>query len=96
MRPTKSSILVALVIFLAAPVTSAGAQQTTGSLPLECAARDLQLVAQLEKVNTDSRIFDEAFSTIMRARRACDEARVPEGLALYDRIAAPILAGRMQ
>jgi hypothetical protein len=94
MRPTKSSILVALVILLAAPVTSAGAQQTTGSLPPECAARDF--VAQLEQVNINSRIFDEAFSTIMRARRACYEARVPEALALYDRIAAPILAGRMQ
>jgi hypothetical protein len=65
-------------------------------LPPECAARDLQLVAQLEQVNWDSRIFDEAFSTIMRARRACYEARVPEGLALYDRIAVPIFAARVQ
>ena len=96
MRPIKSSVLVALAILISAPVTSAGAQQTTGSLPPECAARDLQLVAQLEQVNTDSRTFDEAFSTIMRARRACYEARVSEGLALYDRIAAPIFAGRMQ
>jgi hypothetical protein len=89
MWPTKSSILVALALLIAAPLTSAGAQETTGSLPLECAARDLQLVAQLEQANVNSRIFDEAFSTIMRARRACYEARVTEGLALYDSIHTP-------
>ena len=95
MRPIKTSLLVALAFLVAGLPSSAGAQQPTGSLAPECAARDMQLVAQLEQVYTDSRIFDEAFSTIMRARRACYEARVPEGLALYDRVAAPIFAGRV-
>ena len=96
MRLIKSSILVALAFLIAGPVTSAGAQQPTSSLPPECAARDVQLVVQLEQANMNSRIFDEAFSTIMRARRACYEARVSEGLALYDSLAAPILAERAQ
>jgi hypothetical protein len=98
----KTSILVALALLIAAPLASAGAQETTGSnapnnaFPLECAARDLQIVAQFERSETTNQIFDEVFSTIMRARRACYEARVTEGLALYDSIRTPILARRAQ
>jgi hypothetical protein len=98
----RNTSIVALAILIAAPFTSAGAQQTTGStspnnpFPLECAARDLQIVAQLEQSETTSQIFDQAFSTIMQARRACYEARVTEGLALYDSIRTPILAKRAQ
>ncbi len=96
MWPTKSSILVALALLIAAPLTSGGAEETTGGLPLKCATLDLQLVSQLEEANVNSRIFDEAFSTIMRARRACYEARVAEGLALYDSIRKAVLAKQAQ
>ena len=96
MRPIKTSLLVALAFLVAGLPSSAGAQQPTGSLAPECAARDVQLVAQLEQANPNSRLFDEAFSTIMRARRACYEARVNEGLALYDSIPTAILARHAQ
>jgi hypothetical protein len=96
MSPIKTSILGAHAFLIAAPLTAAGAQEKTGSLPIECAARDLQLVALLERANVNGRIFDEAFSTIMRARQACYEARVTEGLALYDSVQKPILATRAQ
>jgi hypothetical protein len=65
MRPIKSSILVALAFLIAAPLISVGAQEATGSLPLECGKRDLQIVAQLERENVNSQTFDQAFSTIM-------------------------------
>jgi hypothetical protein len=102
MSLSNTSILVALALLIAAPFTSAGAQETTGSnspknpFPLECAARDLQIVAQLERSETTDLIFDETFSTIMRARRACYDARVAEGLALYDSIPTAVLAKRAQ
>jgi hypothetical protein len=95
MWPIKTFTVVALV-FLAVPLTAAGAQETAGSLPAECAARDLQVVAQLEQVDVNRRIFNEAFSAIMQARQACYTARVTEGLALYESVQKPVSAARAQ
>jgi hypothetical protein len=96
MWPTKTSILVALTILIVGPSTSAGAQETTSTLPLACAKRDLRVVAQLERSNMKSQVFDEAFATMMQARQACYEARVADGLALYDSVPPRFLAGRAQ
>jgi hypothetical protein len=41
-------------------------------------------------------LLDEAFWTMMEARKTCYDARVPEGLALYDTIQEHTLAGRRQ
>ena len=104
MRPIKSVILVVLALLIAAScVTAAGAQETTGSnapsspFPPECAARDLQLLAQLEQYGAwremQGELANQTFWTIMRARRACYDARFTEGLALYDSIQIQTLAG---
>jgi hypothetical protein len=104
MQPTKISTLVALALLAAAPcVISAEAQETTGStvpgshLPTECATRDFQLLAQLERFGEWREMRGEfanaAFWAIMRARRACYDARFAEGLALYDSIQIQSLAG---
>jgi hypothetical protein len=94
------------IFILAALVTGmpslAGAQDAstlnwrTGSFPIECATRDLQLITQLEQYGesqyTRGEVTAEAFWTLMGARQACYEARVSEGLALYDSIQERTLA----
>ena len=88
MQPIITSFLLAFAFLIAVPSTSAGSQETSpnSQFPVECATRDVQLVAQLESYGMHSDIANEAFSTIMRARRACYDARVADGLALYDGI----------
>ena len=88
MQPIITSFLLAFAFLSAVPSTSAGAQETSpnSQFPVECATRDVQLVAQLEPYDMHSDIANEPFSTIMRARRACYDARVADGLALYDGI----------
>ena len=100
MQPIKIAILVALALFVTAPgATSAKSQETAGSnaLPPECAARDQQLLAQLEQYGEwremRGAFANEAFWIIMRARRACYDARFSEALALYDSIPIRNLAG---
>jgi hypothetical protein len=104
MQPIRISILVALVLLIAAPrMTAANAQETTGStvpnspFPPECAARDLQVLAQLDQYGEwremRGKLANETFWTIMRARQACYDARFAEGLALYDSIHIQSLAG---
>jgi hypothetical protein len=56
--------------------------------------RDLQRVAQLEQHDMNSEITKNAFVTIMRARRACYDARIPERLALHDDIQALVSVTR--
>ena len=94
MQPIITSFLLAFAFLSAVPSTSAGAQETSpnSQFPVECATRDVQLVAQLESYGMHSDIANEAFSTIMRARRACYDERVADGLALYDSIWIPTLA----
>jgi hypothetical protein len=82
--------------FLLAAIVTVGAEEIMGgnarnsALPRECAMRDPQLVDQLEQHDMRSETAQTAFLAIMRARRACYDARVPEGLALYDNIQALI------
>ena len=90
MSRAKTSMVAILPFLIAVSLTSASAQEEStvktspnGLLPLACAARDVQLVAQLEH-EANSKIFEKLFSAIMRARQACYEARVTEGLELYD------------
>jgi hypothetical protein len=97
----RTSILLPLACLIGAPLTSASAQETTSSIPrnnlfpVECATRDLQIVAQLEQYIMNNSVFDHAFSTMIRARRACYDGRVTEGLSLYDSIRVPSF-GRSQ
>jgi hypothetical protein len=41
-------------------------------------------------------VLYETFMTVLRARAACNEGRVADGLALYDGIVGPVLAQKRQ
>ena len=64
MQPIITSFLLAFAFLSAVPSTSAGAQETSpnSQFPVECATRDVQLVAQLEPYDMHSDIANEAFS----------------------------------
>ena len=103
MKSMKPLLLLAATLFLAAPaLTAAGAQEAAtwrkGAFPAECAKRDLQLLTQIEQYgeSRDMRpeLANEAFWTMMEARRACYEGRIAEGLSVYDSIQARTLAQR--
>jgi hypothetical protein len=70
------------------------------SVQLECAQRDVQLVTQLEQLGEAEAlpgyVLYETFMTMQRARAACSEGRVADGLAIYDGIVRPILAQKKQ
>jgi hypothetical protein len=72
------------------PGVVASASERTGTIPVECAARDLQVVIQLEQRGETQDVASDklaaAFFTMMRARRACNEGRVSEAEAIYDSI----------
>jgi hypothetical protein len=107
MQPIKTSIIVVIAFLtgasFAGPAAAQDASSTNwrnGPFPLECAKRDLQLINQLEQYgeSRDMRpeVANEAFWTMMRARQACYDKQVPEGLALYDTIQTRTLAQRAQ
>ena len=56
--------------------------------PAPCAARDLQLVTSIEQLGEARQVTGDqlkvAFFTVLDARKACSQARVADGLALYD------------
>ena len=92
MKPIKHAFLVAAAtVLLAGPL----AAQTNGA-SVECAQRDVQAVTQLEQQGEAQTlpgyVLYETFMTVMRARAACNEGRVADGLALYDGIVQPVLA----
>jgi len=80
--------LIALASKSSGVVASAG--ERTGTIPVECAARDLQAVIQLEQRGEAQDVASDklaaAFFTMMRARRACNEGRVSEAEAIYNSI----------
>ena len=96
MNPIKPAMLVGAIALLVAGPSAAGAQ----SFPVECAVRDVQLVAQMEQhgeaQDVPGEILFEAFLTMKRAREVCSEGRPLAGLALYDSIFKTSLAGRTQ
>jgi hypothetical protein len=97
-KPIKHAILVAAAtVALAGPLR---AQTSDVSVPLECAQRDAQSVTQLEQhgeaQDLPGYVLYETFMTVLRARAACNEGRVADGLALYDGIVRPVLAQRKQ
>jgi hypothetical protein len=107
MQPINKSIIVAIALLVGAPFAGPAVAQDApstswrnGPFPLECARRDLQLINQLEQYgeSRDMRpeVANEAFWTMMRARQACYDKRVPDGLALYDTIQTRTLAQRAQ
>ena len=69
MQPIITSFLLAFAFLSAVPSISAGAQETSpnSQFPLDCVARDVQLVAQLEPYDMHSDIANEAFSRCARA-----------------------------
>ena len=81
------------IITVACLCAGAGIAKTADRLnttPAECAARDLKLVTliedhgQAQDVAADQ-LADAAF-TMLRARQACHEGRVADGLAIYDSV----------
>jgi len=97
-KPIKHALLTAAAAVLLAGPTAARANDT--SVPLECAQRDVQMVTQLEQhgeaQDLPGYVLYETFMTVLRARIACNEGRVAEGLALYDGIISPVLAQKQQ
>jgi hypothetical protein len=105
MQPIKTSIIVGVALLVGAsfagPAAAQDASSTSwrnGPFPAECAGRDLQLITQLEQYgeSRDMRpdVANEAFWTMMRARQACYDKRVAEGLEIYDAIQTRTLAQR--
>jgi len=82
---------IAAVTCLLASVVVAGAAERTDTIPVTCAARDLQFVILLEQRGEAQDVASDelarAFFTMMRARKACREGRVSEAEAMYDSIA---------
>jgi hypothetical protein len=81
--------VVTLAVLCGGAVIAAAIAQPT-KIPKICAARDLQLVILLEQ-HGEARdvapaMLTDAYFTVMRARKACLEGRVPEALATYDSI----------
>src|SRR5262249_15246503 len=81
------------IITLVCLCAGAGVAKTADRLnttPAECAARDLKVVTLIEvpgpaqAVGADQ-LADAAF-TMMRARQACHDGRVTDGLAIYDSV----------
>jgi hypothetical protein len=105
-KPIKHAFLVAAAaVLLAGPLAAQGnvqgnAQGNNASASMECAQRDVQSVTQLEQQGEAQAlpgyVLYETFMTVLRARAACNEGRVADGLALYDGIVGPVLAQKKQ
>jgi hypothetical protein len=69
---------------------------TTGAFTRGCAARDLQILALIEKFDSAHAISAEKQTDVMlkmlHARMVCHEGNVMDALAIYDRIAESITA----
>jgi hypothetical protein len=93
-KPIKHAFLAAAAtVLFAGPLA---AQANDASVSLDCAQRDVQSVTQLEQQGEAQTlpgyVLYETFMTVLRARAACNEGRVADGLALYDGIVQPVLA----
>jgi hypothetical protein len=91
-KPIKHAFLVAAAsVLLAGPLAA-----QTNDASVECAQRDVQAVTQLEQQGEAQTlpgyVLYETFMTVLRARAACNQGRVADGLALYDGIVQPVLA----
>lgn len=81
------------IITLAFLCGAAGVAKTADRLYVtssECAARDLKLVTLIERHGeardvASNRLAEAAF-TMLRARKACDDGRYAEALAIYDSV----------
>ena len=98
MKPIKHAFLVAAAtLALTGPLA---AQTSDVSVSPDCALRDVQSVTLLEEIgeaqDLPGYVLYETFMTVLRARAACNEGRVADGLALYDGIIRPVLAQRQQ
>lgn len=98
MKPIKHAFLVAAAtLALTGPLA---AQTSDVSVSADCALRDVQSITQLEQhgeaQDLPGYVLYETFMTVLRARAACNEGRVADGLALYDGIIRPVLAQRQQ
>jgi hypothetical protein len=81
--------IVTLALLCGGAVVAAAIGEPT-RIPKICADRDLQLVILLEQ-HGEARdvapaMLTDAYFTVMRARKACLDGRVPEALATYDSI----------
>jgi hypothetical protein len=69
---------------------------TTGAFTRGCAARDLQILALVEKFDSARAISAEKQTDValkmLHARIVCHEGNVPDALAIYDSIAESITA----
>ena len=84
------AILLTGLIALTSKFPNVVASAAERTIPVECAAPDLQVVTQLEQRGEAQDVASDklaaAFFTMMRARRACNEGRVSEAEAIYGSI----------
>jgi hypothetical protein len=63
---------------------------TAGAFTRGCAARDLQVLMQIEERESSNALSPEAlfdaFDTMLRAQMICQEGHAADALALYDKI----------
>ena len=86
MKPIKHAFLVAAAtLALTGPLA---AQANDVSVSHECEQGEAQALPGY--------VLYETFMTVLRARAACNEGRVADGLALYDGIIQPVLAQKKQ
>lgn len=89
--------LFTVTLILAGSGTAVSAESSP-TLAMECARRDLQVLTSIEQHSEARDLPVEqlaaAFFTMLDARRLCTERLVPEALALYERALPHSLASR--
>lgn len=91
MRPIRSMLAAAVWIAL-----SSVAEASSPQIPMECAARDLKFLWQIDEYGERSDVPGEklyaAFLTMLRARSVCAAGQAAEAMALYDSAFGPFVA----
>jgi hypothetical protein len=88
------TIIAALLLTILAPIPSANCVEQGASSTTICAERELLLATLVEAhgeiPNAAAAKLTEASAAIMQARAACDDGRVTDAVALYDRLIAEL------
>ena len=82
--------LAAVFLALVLSCASAGAQEVTPSHWPVCAELDAAAIWEIEEAGQTQQISSEkladAFFLVMKARRACEEGRLSDAVAIYDNV----------
>lgn len=94
----KQACLAAAALIVVLGILSAVSQALAGGvLAPHCAAQDLRVFTQIEKHGEDrtrpADLVASAFMDLMSARRACNEGREAEAVAIYAEISTRLAGG---